>query len=164
MFSYTRRQTTASLSSYEAELIASTAAIAESIFLKKLMQSLTSGPVEIMARLDSSSARSLLQKAGVSRVRHLDVRLLWAQRLDHGEVDHQRAASTAENSSDLATKALTSERIRHLLGYVGMFNGDGEIRLLKSSNKVARIQRVNQVSANAMAQMRKQPRLMEQLE
>ena len=139
-----------SLSSCEAELIPSTGATAKSIFLKNLMQSLTSDTVEIAARLDSSSARSLLQKAGVSRVRHLDVRLLWTQRLVHEKLISIKAVSTTENSSDLGTKALTSERIRQLLGYVGMFNVDGVTQPLKSIQKVSKVRNVVQGPSNAM--------------
>ncbi|CAE7834903.1 RE2 [Symbiodinium sp. CCMP2592] len=63
MFSYSRRQSTIALSSCESELMASTSAIAEALFLKNLLTSLTKDAVDLAARLDSSSARSLLTKA-----------------------------------------------------------------------------------------------------
>ena len=60
MFSYSRRQTTIALSSCESELMSARGAIAEALFLKNIMESLTQAQVSLTARLDSSSARSLL--------------------------------------------------------------------------------------------------------
>ena len=61
-----------------------------------------------------------------------------------------KAVSTVENSSDLGTKALTSERIRQLLSYVGMFNVDGVIQPLKNIQKVSNVRKVAQSPSNAM--------------
>ena len=127
MFSYSRRQSTIALSSCESELMASTSAIAEALFLKNLLTSLTEDEVSLVARLDRSSARSLLTKAGVSRIRHLDVRLLWTQSLVREKTVSVRPVATLVNSSDLGTKVLTSNRVKHLLHLLGMYNPDGII-------------------------------------
>ena len=47
MFSYSRRQCSISLSSCEAELTAATSVIAESLFLKNILESLSEHPVEL---------------------------------------------------------------------------------------------------------------------
>ncbi|CAE7728347.1 RE2 [Symbiodinium sp. CCMP2592] len=83
--------------------------------------------VDLAARLDSSSARSLLTKAGVSRIRHLDVRLLWTQSLVREKVLSVRPVGTLVNTSDLGTKVLTSKRVKYLLYLLGMYNTDGLI-------------------------------------
>ncbi|CAE7765176.1 unnamed protein product [Symbiodinium sp. CCMP2592] len=127
MFSYSRRQSTIALSSCESELMASTSAIAEALFPKNLLTSLTKDAVDLAARLDSSSARSLLTKAGVSRIRHLDVRLLWTQSLVREKVLSVRPLGTLVNTSDLGTKVLTSNRVKYLLYLLGMYNTDGLI-------------------------------------
>ena len=102
MFSHSRHQSTIALSSCESELMASTSAIAEALFLKNLLTSLTEDEVSLVARLDSSSARSarsLLTKAGVSRIRHLDVRLLWTQSLVREKAVSVRPVATLVNTS-----------------------------------------------------------------
>ena len=91
--------------------MSATGAIAEALFLKNIMESLTQAQVSLTARLDSSSARSLLTKAGVSRVRHLDTRLLWTQSLARTGSLKIAAIPTRENTADLGTKPLSSERV-----------------------------------------------------
>ena len=142
MFAYARRQLSISLSSCEAELVASTRVIAEALYLKQILETLTPDKVEIIARLDSSSARSSMSKSGVSRVRHLDVRLLWVQQLVHEKKVLLRAIGTKENAAGLGTKPLRSERIRHLLGLMRFFNADG----LLNSVKVQHVQHVRHIT------------------
>ena len=144
MFSHSRHQSTIALSSCESELMASTSAIAEALFLKNLLTSLTEDEVSLVARLDSSSARSarsLLTKAGVSRIRHLDVRLLWTQSLVREKAVSVRPVATLVNTSDLGTKVLTSNRVKHLLHLLGMYNPDGIIEPSKYPKQPGPIQR-----------------------
>ena len=142
MFAYARRQVSISLSSCEAELVASTGVIAEALYLKQILETLTPDKIEITARLDSSSARSIMSKSGVSRVRHLDVRLLWVQQLVHEKKVLLRAIGTKENTADVGAKPLPSERIRYLLGLMGFFNADG----LLNSVKVRQVQHVRNIT------------------
>ena len=79
-------------------------------------------PIRLLCRLDSSSARSLLQKKGVSKVRHLDTKLLWLQRLANDKRAEFAAVSTHVNTSDIGTKLLSTDRYHFLmcrLGYKG---------------------------------------------
>ena len=140
MFSYSRRQCSISLSSCEAELTAATSVIAESLFLKNILESLSEHPVDLVVRLDNSAARSLLVKCGVSRIRHLDCRLLWCQGLVKAKLLSVKPVAGLQNPADIATKVLSSERIKYLLGLAGMYNNDGLIQSSKPPN--VKVQRV----------------------
>ena len=140
MFSYSRRQCSISLSSCEAELTAATSVIAESLFLKNILESLSEHPVDLVVRLDNSAARSLLVKCGVSRIRHLDCRLLWCQGLVKAKLLSVKPVAGLQNPADVATKVLSSERIKYLLGLAGMYNNDGLIQSSKPPN--VKVQRV----------------------
>ena len=146
MYSYSRRQASISLSSCESELIASTSAIAEALFLKNILASLTADEVRLTARLDSSSARALLAKAGVSRVRHLDTRLLWTQSLVKEKTVDVKPVSTLLNTSDVGTKALTSDRVKYLLHLLGMYNHDGLIEPTKFPKRPGQCHRTLEAS------------------
>ena len=141
MFSYSRRQCSISLSSCEAELISATSAIAEALFLKNSLESLSDLPVDVVVRLDNSAARSLLVKCGVSRIRHLDCRLLWCQGLVKSGHLSVKPIAGLQNPSDIATKVLSSERIKYLLGLAGMYNNDGLIKSTKPP-QTAKVQRI----------------------
>ena len=145
MYSYSRRQASISLSSCESELIASTSAIAEALFLKNILASLTPDEVRLTARLDSSSARALLAKAGVSRVRHLDMRLLWTQSLVKEKTVDVKPF-TLLNTSDIGTKALTSDRVKYLLHLLGMYNHDGLIEPTKFPKRPGQCHRTLEAS------------------
>ena len=68
----------------------------------------------ICIRADSSSARQWLQRSGVGRLKHFQVRLLWTQRLiQNGSVDI-KPISTKLNVADLNAKKLSVSR-RHFL-------------------------------------------------
>ena len=137
MFSYSRRQTTIALSSCESELMAATGAIAEGLFLKCIIESLCEFGVNMLIRLDSSSARMLLTKAGVSRIRHLDVRLLWTQGLMRSGCLQASPIHTRDNTSDIGTKPLPSQRTRFLMGKLGYYNHDGRLGSQEALQKSA---------------------------
>ena len=122
VYCFVRKQGAISLSSCEAELIACCSTAAEAIYIKHIVQTLSSAPSRLLCRLDSSSARSLLQKKGVSKVRHLDTKLLWLQRLANDKRAEFAAVSTHVNTSDIGTKLLSTDRYHFLmcrLGYKG---------------------------------------------
>ena len=118
-FCFVRKQGCISLSSCEAELVACCSAAAEALYVRHVVETLTSHSCRITCRLDSSSARSLLLKKGVSKVRHLDTKLLWLQRSHSQGQLELSAVGTHLNTSDIGTKQLTSERYRFLLDRMG---------------------------------------------
>ena len=61
----------------------------------------------------------VLLKKGVSKVRHLDTKLLWLQRSHSQGQLELSAVGTHLNTSDIGTKQLTSERYRFLLDRMG---------------------------------------------
>ena len=140
---FVRKQGAVSLSSCEAELISCVSTSAEAIHLRHITRTLSSAPCDILCRPDSSSARSLLQKRGVSKIRHLDCKLLWLQRAAQERQLSFGAISTYLNTSDIGTKALTAERYGFLmvrLGFKGFATSSTDkIKLDKLQGRILRL-------------------------
>ena len=77
--SYSRTQKAVALSSCEAEVLALTSGASEAILLKEVWSFLISGEILLEARSNSSSGRQWLQRSGLGRLKHIDVRLCWLQ-------------------------------------------------------------------------------------
>ena len=115
VYCFVRKQGAIALSSCEAELMAACSTTAEAVYVMHVVKTLASHDCNLLCRLDSSSARALLQKRGVSKVRHLDTKLLWLQRMaNEGRVTFG-AISTYLNTSDIGTKCLSAERYGFLM-------------------------------------------------
>ncbi|CAE7730403.1 RE2 [Symbiodinium sp. CCMP2592] len=69
--------------------------------------------------IDNSAARAILQRAGVGRVRHLDVKLLWTQQRVAEGLLEVLPAPTRTNVADIGTKLLGVQRTEFLLGLIG---------------------------------------------
>ena len=84
---FSRTQATVALSSCEAELYAANAAVAEGLFLMRLCKFLIGdekdGTEMVKMKLfsDSSSALGTIQKSGVGRMKHIEIRHLYLQEL-----------------------------------------------------------------------------------
>ncbi len=74
--------------------------------------------------LDSSAAKSMVQRDGVGKAKHLDVRALWlqAERRDHGLVTKKGPAEN--NLADSGTKAHPVTRFVHLRDMCGIVDCD----------------------------------------
>ena len=93
---------------------------------------------------DSSSSRQLIARKGLGKARHLDVDLLWIQRIPKLII---KAIKGKENPSDLGTKSLTRDKIKKYmvtLGYVGEYLDqeaqevqEEEVRRASSRNKMS---------------------------
>ena len=115
------------LSSAEAELMALSSGMAESLHLQQLIEELQTGMCTttfsynnnkkcITLYTDSTSATSLASKLGVNRrSRHIALRYLWTQDLRQaGEVDIKRV-TTHENPADIYMKLLPAPTLpKHL--------------------------------------------------
>ena len=101
---------------------------------------------------DSSSSRQLIARKGLGKARHLDVDLLWIQRIDNLKI---KPIKGKDNPADLGTKSLTRDKIRkHMLmiGYIGDYleegepvdNGEVDVRMAQGKRKVdeGRLQRI----------------------
>ena len=114
-----KRQRSISLSSCESETIAAVSIMSEGIFIKKLIERITGIEPEVRLYIDSSSSRQLISRKGLGKARHLDVNLLWIQKMKTVIV---KPIKGTENPADLGTKALSRDKIRKYmkaLGYKG---------------------------------------------
>ena len=79
--------------------------------------------------MDSSAARGIVMRAGVGRIKHLEVKTLWWQDFARGRRDGEhvqiRAVATRDNGADIGTKAHAEERLRYLAKLVGIVRIDG---------------------------------------
>ena len=118
-----KRQKSVALSSCEAETIAATSILSEGVFLKGLLERILGVEPRLVLFSDSSSSRQLIARRGLSlgKARHLDVDLLWIQRIPKLII---KAIKGKDNPSDLGTKSLTRDKIKKYmvtLGYVGEY-------------------------------------------
>ena len=105
-----------SLSSGEAELTAQVGGVSDGLGVRNLLEEMGI-LLTILSRCDSSAARGILQRTGVGKIRHLEVKHLWVQDLvKHKEVE-VRWIPRAQNPADLFTHSCsTAEFRRHLEG------------------------------------------------
>ena len=95
VLSYSRTQTAVSLSSCEAEVLALTSGASEAmLLLKKIWMFMVGQETLLEARSDSSSGRQWLQRAGLGRLKHIDVRLCWLQQARYYRYYQYRPKST----------------------------------------------------------------------
>ena len=78
-FSYSRGQKSIALSSCEAEVLAATSAGSEALLIKTLWEFICNRVAILELRSDSSSGRQWLQRSGVGRMKHFQIRLCWIQ-------------------------------------------------------------------------------------
>ena len=119
VLSYSRTQKAVSLSSCEAEVLALTSGASEAMLLKEVWTFMVGQETLLEARSDSSSGRQWLQRAGLGRLKHIDVRLCWLQKAIREKVLQVLPVSTQVNIADLNTKKLTASRRQFLLSFMG---------------------------------------------
>ena len=139
-----KRQKSVALSSCEAETIAATSILSEGVFLKGLLERILGVEPRLVLYSDSSSSRQLIARKGLGKARHLDVDLLWIQRIPKLIIKEIKGK---DNPSDLGTKSLTRDKIKKYmvtLGYVGEYLDqeaqeaqEGEVRRASSRSKMS---------------------------
>ena len=109
-----RRQALIATSSAESEFYALSHAAMEAVMYDRIL-TFFGYSVHTVVATDSSAAKALALKQGVSRIRHLDTRALWIQDRvkSHNLVVCKRDG--AKNPADLATKAHPRSRFTELL-------------------------------------------------
>ena len=102
------------LSSAESEFYAIGSGTASGLFFKHLLaeQGLE---VNLAVVTDSSAAKTMVQRVGVGRVRHIEVRFLWVQEEQRKGNVEVRKTLGAENVADLGTKPVTKETLARLM-------------------------------------------------
>ena len=127
--SHSRSQTSVSLSSMEAEILAATSLLVEAIYVKQVLQFLVGDNgglgiqenVMMQLRLDSTSAQAFFSRLGPGKAKHLSTRLLWTQSAMRKQWFYYISRiSTKENPADLNTKALSKESREYLMKRIGL--------------------------------------------
>ncbi|CAE7237776.1 unnamed protein product [Symbiodinium sp. CCMP2592] len=115
-------QKTISLSSAESELMASLLGVTEAMFVAEMVRFIC-GPnsrVKLVHYVDNSAARSIIQKQGLQRTRHVSLAWLWIQRSHHDGVFVTKPISTKDAPADLRTKSHGRNRLKYLMSLIGM--------------------------------------------
>ena len=115
LHSSSRTQGIIALSSGEAECYASVSSSCDGIYLSRCLNFCSGLEVKIKLLLDSSSARQILSRSGVGRIRHLCVKVLWLQQKVEAKEIHVGAVGTVDNIADLGTKRLNCNTTRYLM-------------------------------------------------
>ena len=149
LHSSSRRQCIIALSSGQAECYPSVSSSCDGIYLSRCL-SLCSGlevKIQIKLLIDSSSARQILLRSGVGRIRHLSVKVLWLQqKVESKEVDVS-AVGTTDNIADLGTKRLNCNTARYLMHLCGVFDGS-ELVGKAEFEHMQRKRMVNRIACN----------------
>ena len=98
-------------SSGEAEFTAVVGGCSEALFVKRVVEFMTSENTMVKARSDCSAARSMTARQGVGRVRHIDSGVMWIQeKVASGKLEIT-AIPTLLNPADIGTKGLSQFRL-----------------------------------------------------
>ena len=117
-------QATVALSSAEAELYALTKGAAQALGFITLLADLG---VEAKATVhtDASAAIGIARRAGLGKLRHLNVRYLWLQQELHGSEMSLHKVHGLENPADLVTKHLNQHLAAKHLAILDMWTEGG---------------------------------------
>ena len=114
-------QSTVALSTTEAEYMALTEAVKESIWVHGLLDSFGLNQQVPVVHCDSQSAIHLARNPVYhERTKHIDIRLHFVrENVSNGIVAVQKIA-TAENPADMMTKALPIDKFKYCLGLINI--------------------------------------------
>ena len=110
------------LSSGKSEFVAVVAGCSDGMLIKHLLNKMTGGNCMMKVRTDSSAARSMVQRQGIGRVRHLDASLLWVQQKESESAFNVAAIPSELNCADIGAKNLTRKRLFGLLYILKMID------------------------------------------
>ena len=117
--SWASPQATVALSSAEAELYALTKGASQALGVMTLLEDFGI-KTRSTFHTDASAAIGIVRRAGLGKLRHLNVRYLWLQ--DHmrsGQMDFHKVAGVA-NAADLVTKHLGPGKAKDNLEAIGV--------------------------------------------
>ena len=116
---WSRTQPVVALSTAESELVAMSSAAQEGLLVRHVLEELGERPI-LRLLTDSSSARAIVWRRGVGKVKHMQVRWLWLQdALREGELQCD-SVTTAANLADIFTKCLGAARHEALTAALGL--------------------------------------------
>ena len=108
MKTWSSTQATVALSSAEAELYALTKGASQGLGMMTLLADfgLT---VSVTVHTDASAAIGIVRRAGIGKLRHLNVRYLWVQDQVKSERLGLKKVAGADNPADIATKHVNAD-------------------------------------------------------
>ena len=131
-----KRQMSVALSSCEAELLAASSSVAETMRVTSLVKFCMRGEdrknnekVSTTLYVDSSSAKALMLRRGCGRLKHLDIRYLWLQSMVRQQLVFKSKVGTKNNPADINTKPLSHNRRQYLMSLLGMSNGVEKVEI-----------------------------------
>ena len=107
-----------SLSSGEAELYAVNRAASEGLGLQSLARDY-GWNYGLSIELDAAATQGILQRRGLGKTRHIDVRYLWTQQALKEKKFTLKKIESKHNTADIGTKPLAREPLEHLLDIMG---------------------------------------------
>ena len=120
-------QATIALSSAEAELYALTKGAAQGLGMMTLMEDFGI-PTAVTVHTDASAAIGIVRRAGLGKLRHLNVRYFWLQSQVKQEAIGIQKVAGADNPADLVTKHLNAETMKKHMERVGVRTSGGRAR------------------------------------
>jgi len=121
---YSSTQATVALSSGEAELYAMTKGAATALGLISLAMDFGI-KLDGLVHCDASAALGIVNRQGLGKLRHINVRYLWLQeKVRSKELDVLKVAGV-ENPADLMTKNLDAETMKKHVSRLGFYVEDG---------------------------------------
>ena len=117
-------QASVTLSSAEAELVAMTKAIAETMGIANMVKDL-GGAMRGVVYADSSAALAIADRRGSGKLRHINIRMLWVQEKQRRDEIELRKVHGVVNPADLMTKYLAGGRCEDLMRRLGQHRREG---------------------------------------
>lgn len=142
---YSRGQDVEALFSGEAEYFGGLSATSEGLMVWEVF-AFFGFPLKMRLHLDSSAAKAVSQRLGAGRIRHLEVRTLWLQRLVKLKQVQVLKELGERNPADIGTKVLAEKKFLQLRELVGLRSINPELMKLEEAPVVVRA--IN-VDANA---------------
>ena len=103
---WSKTQSVVAKSSAESELYGVVRGACEGLGLKTLLQDM-GGLSDIRLHLDATAAQGILERSGISKVRHIGVNVLWLQEQCARKMVPLQKVPGADNPADLMTKHLS---------------------------------------------------------
>jgi hypothetical protein len=122
LYSSSRTQKVISLSSCESELHSIVSSMCDCLFIRRCLEFMLGTKLLQAHYTDSSSARQLVARQGVGKVRHLAGKILWVQsKVREGEALLSQI-SRSFNISDVGTKPPSKKRLVAMMAEIGMIH------------------------------------------
>ena len=121
---WSKTQSDITMSSAEAELYSVIKGVCEGLGMQTLVNDLGTN-IGINLSLDSNAAKGILERSGLSKVRHVEINHLWLQEQCARKFVPLTKVDRAKNPSDLLTKHLTVVVVEKHLEYVHLEFGKG---------------------------------------